>query len=333
MVGWHHRLNEHKLEPTPGDGEGQGSLDCCSPWRGGRPQRVGMTERLDSTKARPPPGPSQDLLSASLHPRPASLVPCPFWPQICPRQPDLSPQTSPGLSLFNNRPRTHPPSLPALPLRTGKRLSLRDADCSRGQGSGLKGLSAEGAGRWLLESGRERMEASPAGLPQRKQASQGGLPSHQGRLHPQVQSGSLHAGKRFPLVTTNCCTRQTWILPPGRGSPGRERPRPLHLGPCGPPPSGSVRAPSCSSSARAPSPPPARWLFLAKGGPLPHSPALCRMPGLASAHPAISQTWLTHCLPKDTFPDFQPGSGPHHPLMELPAASLGQTSNTPAAHG
>ena len=94
--------------------------------------------------------------------------------------------------------------------------------------------------------------------------------------------------------------------------------------PAGPPPSGSVQAPS---------PPPARWLFLANGGPLPHSPALCRMLGLASAHPAISQTWLTHCLPEDTFPDFQPGSGPHHPLMELPAASLGQTSNTPAALG
>jgi len=32
MVGWHHQLNEHKFEQTPGDGEGQGSLVCCSPW-------------------------------------------------------------------------------------------------------------------------------------------------------------------------------------------------------------------------------------------------------------------------------------------------------------
>ena len=23
MVGWHHQLNEHKFEQTPGDGEGQ----------------------------------------------------------------------------------------------------------------------------------------------------------------------------------------------------------------------------------------------------------------------------------------------------------------------
>ena len=32
MVGWHHRLNGHEFEQTLGDGEGQGSLACCSPW-------------------------------------------------------------------------------------------------------------------------------------------------------------------------------------------------------------------------------------------------------------------------------------------------------------
>ena len=31
MVGWHHRLNGHEFEQTPGDSEGQGSLACCSP--------------------------------------------------------------------------------------------------------------------------------------------------------------------------------------------------------------------------------------------------------------------------------------------------------------
>ena len=30
MVGWHHWLNGHKLEQTPGNSEGQGSLVCCS---------------------------------------------------------------------------------------------------------------------------------------------------------------------------------------------------------------------------------------------------------------------------------------------------------------
>ena len=37
MVRWHHRLNGHEFEQTPGDGEGQSmgvlqSLGCCSPW-------------------------------------------------------------------------------------------------------------------------------------------------------------------------------------------------------------------------------------------------------------------------------------------------------------
>ena len=30
-VGWHHQLNGHKSEQTPGDSEEQGSLACCSP--------------------------------------------------------------------------------------------------------------------------------------------------------------------------------------------------------------------------------------------------------------------------------------------------------------
>ena len=32
MVGWHHRLNGHESEQDLGDGEGQGGLECCSPW-------------------------------------------------------------------------------------------------------------------------------------------------------------------------------------------------------------------------------------------------------------------------------------------------------------
>ena len=32
MVGWHHHLNKYGFEQTLGDGEGQGSLACCSPW-------------------------------------------------------------------------------------------------------------------------------------------------------------------------------------------------------------------------------------------------------------------------------------------------------------
>ena len=32
IVGWHHWLNVHKFEQSPGDSEGQGSLACYSPW-------------------------------------------------------------------------------------------------------------------------------------------------------------------------------------------------------------------------------------------------------------------------------------------------------------
>ena len=46
MVGWHHRLNGHEFEQTLGDGEGQESLVCYSPW--GR-WESDMTERLHFT--------------------------------------------------------------------------------------------------------------------------------------------------------------------------------------------------------------------------------------------------------------------------------------------
>ena len=32
MVGWQHQFTGHEFEQVPGDGEGQGSLACCSPW-------------------------------------------------------------------------------------------------------------------------------------------------------------------------------------------------------------------------------------------------------------------------------------------------------------
>ena len=47
MVRWHHRLYGHEFEQTPGVGDGQGSLVCCSPW--GR-KESDMTERLNWTE-------------------------------------------------------------------------------------------------------------------------------------------------------------------------------------------------------------------------------------------------------------------------------------------
>ena len=32
MVGWHHQFNGHGFEWTPGVGDGQGTLGCCSSW-------------------------------------------------------------------------------------------------------------------------------------------------------------------------------------------------------------------------------------------------------------------------------------------------------------
>ena len=32
MVGWHHQLHGHGFKWTPGVGDGQGGLACCSSW-------------------------------------------------------------------------------------------------------------------------------------------------------------------------------------------------------------------------------------------------------------------------------------------------------------
>ena len=47
MVGWHHWLDGHESEWTPGVGDGQGGLVCCSSW--GR-QESDVTEQLDWTE-------------------------------------------------------------------------------------------------------------------------------------------------------------------------------------------------------------------------------------------------------------------------------------------
>ena len=47
MIEWHHQLNRHEFEQTPGDNEGQGSLACCSLscWK-----ELDMTEQLNNKK-------------------------------------------------------------------------------------------------------------------------------------------------------------------------------------------------------------------------------------------------------------------------------------------
>ena len=43
IIGWFQQLNKHEFEQGPGDGEGQGSLACWSPW--GR-QESDVAERV-----------------------------------------------------------------------------------------------------------------------------------------------------------------------------------------------------------------------------------------------------------------------------------------------
>ena len=47
IVGWHHWLNGHEFEWTPGVGDGQGGLACFSPWGH---KESDMTERLNWTE-------------------------------------------------------------------------------------------------------------------------------------------------------------------------------------------------------------------------------------------------------------------------------------------
>ena len=46
MVGWHHQLNGHGFGWTPGAGDGQGGLVCCSSWGH---KELDMTEWLNWT--------------------------------------------------------------------------------------------------------------------------------------------------------------------------------------------------------------------------------------------------------------------------------------------
>ena len=52
MVGWHHGLNGHEFGLTPGVGDGQGGLVCCSPWghkESDTTEQLNRTESLRST--------------------------------------------------------------------------------------------------------------------------------------------------------------------------------------------------------------------------------------------------------------------------------------------
>ena len=79
MVEWHHWLHGHEFEQVPGDGEGQRSQVCCSPWGC---KKSNTTEWLNSSNQCP--------LSQWCHPTISSSVsPFSSCPQSFPS--DLSP--------------------------------------------------------------------------------------------------------------------------------------------------------------------------------------------------------------------------------------------------
>ena len=49
MAGWHHQLNGHEFEWTPGDGDGQGGLVCCDSW-GHKETRLSSWTELNYSK-------------------------------------------------------------------------------------------------------------------------------------------------------------------------------------------------------------------------------------------------------------------------------------------
>ena len=46
MVGWHHQLDGHEFEQALGNGQGQESLVCCSPWG---LKELGTIEQLNNS--------------------------------------------------------------------------------------------------------------------------------------------------------------------------------------------------------------------------------------------------------------------------------------------
>ena len=77
MVGWCHQLNGLEFEQTLGDGDGQGSLVCCSPW--GRKESDTTGRLNNSNNLYPKP------LPHFLPPLGVGFVRvwCPLWSIIC----------------------------------------------------------------------------------------------------------------------------------------------------------------------------------------------------------------------------------------------------------
>ena len=82
MVGWHHQLNGHESEQTPGVGKEEGSLLCRSPWSAKSQTRLSTEQQQSfSLILITGPGSNKKLQGDLLHPT---------LPQMCGGNP-LSP--------------------------------------------------------------------------------------------------------------------------------------------------------------------------------------------------------------------------------------------------
>ena len=73
MIRWHHWFNGHEFEKVPGDGEGQGSLACCSPWGH---KESDMTEWLKNNCSLKKKKIFKFLKTLNYHPELSSQVSC-----------------------------------------------------------------------------------------------------------------------------------------------------------------------------------------------------------------------------------------------------------------
>ena len=88
MVGWHHWFNGHEFEQTLGDGEGQWSLACCSPWGHSQTLLSNRTTTMSNSHSENKAVSSRLTLRACLQictePTFPGLSSCPSWPRGTP---------------------------------------------------------------------------------------------------------------------------------------------------------------------------------------------------------------------------------------------------------
>ena len=76
MAGWHHRLDGHEFEQTPGVCDGQGGLACCDSWSC---KELDTTEQLNWTELNWITHQRKTLQSSNLH----SIIYCNFIAVFC----------------------------------------------------------------------------------------------------------------------------------------------------------------------------------------------------------------------------------------------------------